>query len=50
MCFIHVLLNALDGQKRCHTSYIIFEGGATRLIPLLSESSHPLHNLYQEVK
>ncbi|MGQ9748081.1 MAG: cytoplasmic protein [Candidatus Caldatribacteriaceae bacterium] len=49
-CSIHVLLNALDGQKRGHTSYIVFEGGATGLIPLFSKSSHPLHNLYRDAK
>jgi len=50
MCFVHVLLNALGMYESGNTVCIVFEGSATRLVPLLAESSHPLHELYQEVK
>jgi len=50
MCFIHVLLNALDTHEKGSVARIVFEGSATRLVPLLSERSHPLHSLYQKAK
>ncbi len=35
MCFIHVLLNALDMQERGYEGKIVIEGAATKLIPEL---------------
>jgi len=35
MCFIHVLLNALDMQAKGYAPKIIIEGAAVKLIPEL---------------
>jgi hypothetical protein len=50
MCFIHVLLNALDMQAQGAVSRIVVEGAATKLIPELVQASHPLHNLWEKSK
>ena len=50
MCFIHVLLNALDMQQRGIESAIVIEGSATKLIPALAEPDHPLHTLWEKAK
>jgi hypothetical protein len=50
MCFIHVLLNALDMHARGEASCIIVEGAATRLLPDLDQESHPLHALWDKAK
>jgi hypothetical protein len=48
MCFIHVLLNALDMAARQATVGIVVEGAATGLIPELAKLDHPLHRLWQK--
>jgi hypothetical protein len=50
MCFVHVLLNALDMHSRGQEARIIVEGAATRLIPELAQTGHPLHLLWQRTK
>lgn len=50
ICFIHVLLNALDMQKRGWEAKIIIEGSATRLLPELAQSDHALHSLWEKAK
>jgi hypothetical protein len=50
MCFIHVLLNALDMQTKGIDSRIIVEGAATKLVPELAASDHPLHILWEKAK
>ncbi|MCS7241576.1 MAG: cytoplasmic protein [Candidatus Caldatribacterium sp.] len=50
MCFIHVLLYALDYLAAHKTFHVVFEGRATRLVPLLAAEDHPLHTLYAKVK
>ncbi len=50
MCFIHVLLNALDMSERSFEVGIIIEGASTRLIPELEKEAHFLHNLWEKVK
>lgn len=50
MCFIHVLLNALDMQARGMDSRIVVEGAATKLIPELAKADHPLHTLWEKAK
>lgn len=37
MCFIHVLLNALDMSEKGYEARIIIEGAATKLIPELEK-------------
>jgi hypothetical protein len=48
MCFIHVLLNALDMQAKGHTAAIVIEGAATRLLPELAAEGNPLNRLWQK--
>lgn len=46
MCFIHVLLNALDLKAKGHETLIVIEGAATQLLPKLVETDHPLNQLW----
>ena len=36
MCFIHVLLNALDMHEKSYDVKIVIEGSATKLVPELA--------------
>ena len=47
MCFIHVLLNALDMTSRGHEAKVIIEGSSVKLIPELAKPDHPLHGLWK---
>jgi hypothetical protein len=46
MCFIHVLLNALDLDAKGHEARIVIEGAATQLLPKLIEVENPLNQLW----
>ena len=50
MCFIHVLLNALDMNEKGHEVKIVIEGSATKLIPELRQKGNPMYALYQKTK
>lgn len=50
MCFIHVLLNALDLEAKGHDVRIILEGSATQLVPEMAQERSPLFRLYTEAK
>jgi len=50
MCFIHVLLNALDMKEKGYESKIVIEGSATKLLPDLAKPDNPLHKLWENVK
>lgn len=50
MCFIHVLLNALDMQAKGYEAGIVVEGAATKLVPELAKGDNPLHTLWEKVK
>lgn len=50
MCFVHVLLTALDMHQRGDEVKIVIEGSATRLVPDLGKTDHPLNRLYEKVK
>lgn len=50
MCFIHVLLNALDMDASGLDCRIIVEGAATGLIAALAEKTHPLNTLWEKTK
>ncbi len=39
MCFIHVLINALDLKENGHQVAVVVEGSATKLVKLLSGGS-----------
>ena len=50
MCFIHVLLNALDFKAKGHEAVVVIEGAACKLIPELVMEDNPLHTLYAKAK
>ncbi len=50
MCFVHVLLNALDLDAKGHEVAVIIEGAATKLIAELADPAKPFANLYADVK
>ena len=50
MCFIHVLLNAMDMNDKGYEVKIVIEGSATRLVPELGTEKNPLFPLYKKVK
>ena len=47
MCFIHVLLNALDMKSNGHEAKIIMEGSSAKLVPELVKPENPLHGLWK---
>lgn len=50
MCFIHVLLNALDLSEKGIESGIVLEGGATTLVAKMEDAGNPLHQLYAKCR
>ncbi|MFC1844874.1 cytoplasmic protein [Thermodesulfobacteriota bacterium] len=50
ICFVHVLLNAIDLHERAEVVKIVLEGEATKLIIDLCKPENPLHALYEKVK
>jgi hypothetical protein len=50
MCFIHVLLNALDMNEKGYEVKVIIEGAATKLVLELVKPDNPLHKLWENVK
>ncbi len=50
ICFVHVLLNAIDIHDKGGSVKIVLEGEATKLILDLRKPEHPLHGLYEKVK
>lgn len=49
MCFIHVLLNALDMKEKGINGRIVIEGAATKLLPELEKGGNPLNGLWKKV-
>ena len=49
MCFIHVLLNAIDMKKKGYDIKLIIEGASTGLIPKIDSLDKPIQNLWKEV-
>lgn len=50
MCFVHVLLNAMDMHARGDDVQIVMEGEATRLVPELALPENWLHQLWQQAR
>lgn len=50
MCFIHVLLNALDLQANGHEARVVMEGASVQLVPALVKPEHPLAKLFAQVR
>ncbi len=50
MCFVHVLLNALDMKGKGTEAIIVFEGASVTLIPELENKDNPFNTLYLKAK
>ena len=50
MCFAHVLLYALDFDKKGYEVKVVIEGSATKLITELAKPDAPFANIYSQVK
>lgn len=50
MCFVHVLLNALDMHAKKFDVKVVIEGAATKQISELNDPKKPFATLYQKVK
>ena len=49
MCFVHVLLNALDMKEKGHDVRVVVEGTATQAAAELNDPGKPFSKLYQRV-
>ena len=50
MCFVHVLLNALDMEARGYDVKVIIEGSATKTVNVLNDPAAQFNKLYVQVK
>lgn len=51
MCFVHVLLNALDMHFKGYAVNVIIEGSATKLIKDFHDNpNHQFHEIYYQLK
>ena len=50
MCFIHVILNALDMHEKGFEVKVIIEGSACKLADQFENESNPFYKLYQQLK
>lgn len=50
MCFVHVLLNALDMKEKGYEVKVVIEGSATRLVNELVDEKNPFSKLYRDVR
>lgn len=50
ICFVHVLLNAIDLHEKGGEVKIVLEGEAIKLIVELRKPERPFHALYEKVK
>lgn len=48
MCFIHVMLNAIDLKTKGHEVKVILEGEAVKLIKPMQEDNNPLFHKMQD--
>jgi len=48
MCFVHVLLNAIDMNDKGYEVKIVIEGSATKLVPELAGKENPMYGLYEK--
>lgn len=50
MCFVHVMLNAIDLKQRGHEPEVVIEGSATKLVKLYREDpDQPFADLYRRL-
>jgi hypothetical protein len=48
MCFIHVLLNALDMHEKGDEVKVVLEGASVKLLPELVKPGNPLNGLWKK--
>ncbi|HKK89880.1 MAG TPA: cytoplasmic protein [Desulfobacteraceae bacterium] len=48
MCFVHVLLNAMDMKARGNEAQIVMEGASVTLLPELVKNENPLNSLWKK--
>lgn len=48
MCFIHVVLNALDMHAKGAEVKIVLEGASVKLVPELAKTDNPMNGLWQK--
>lgn len=48
MCFIHVLLNAMDMHRKSCDILVVIEGAAVTLVPELEKEEHQLHRMWKQ--
>lgn len=49
MCFVHVLLNALDMKEKGYDIKLIIEGASAGLLPKISSLDKPVPDLFEQV-
>lgn len=50
MCFIHVLLNALDMHEKGREVRVVMEGASGKLVQFVTNPEHRLHQLFTRVR
>jgi len=50
MCFVHVLLNALDMEEKGYEVKVVIEGSATKTVNELAAEGKPFSELYSKVR
>ena len=50
MCFVHVLLNALDMEEKGYEVKVVIEGSATKVVNELAGEGKPFSDLYAKVR
>ena len=50
MCFVHVLLNALDFHARGYETRVVLEGASVQLVPRLDAEGSPLKGLFAKCR
>jgi len=50
MCFVHVMLTALDMKKRDFDVRVVIEGSATKLVSYLAREDSPFGGLYNDFR
>ena len=49
LCFVHVMLNAVDMRSKGYDVKVIIEGESTKLLPRFLDRSEPFRNLFNDV-
>lgn len=50
LCFVHVMLNALDMKDNDYDVHLVLEGASVALVPQLVDPANPFNALYTKLK